>query len=279
MTKKIGFIGQGYIGKNYADDFEERGFEVVRYATKEPYKSNGGKIKECDVVFIAVPTPTTPSGFDSSVVKSVLPIVGEGKIAVIKSTVIPGTTEKLQEENKHCMVLCSPEFLSESTAREDARNPFSNIVGIPERSGRFEEAAALVHSILPKAPFTLTCTSREAELIKYAHNSSGYVQVVLFNLIYNLAQKIGADWKTIEKAIEADVLVCNRYSKVTHKKGRGAGGHCFIKDFAALREFYKNELPEDKSGLAALESFEKENIDLLKSTNKDTDLLKDVYGP
>lgn len=36
----IGFIGQGFIGKNYADDFENRGYEVVRYALEEPYLKN-----------------------------------------------------------------------------------------------------------------------------------------------------------------------------------------------------------------------------------------------
>ena len=37
---KIGFIGQGWIGKNYADDFEKRGFDVVRYSQEEPYVKN-----------------------------------------------------------------------------------------------------------------------------------------------------------------------------------------------------------------------------------------------
>jgi nucleotide sugar dehydrogenase len=279
-TKKpvIGFIGQGFIGKNYADDFEERGLKVIRYATSEPHNNNKEKITDCDIVFIAVPTPTTPEGFDSSIVEGVLSLVGEGKIAVIKSTILPSTTKRIQKENQHCTILYSPEFLSEATAREDAKNPFSNIVGMPEKSDRYEEAAALVHSILPKAPFSLTCSSNEAELIKYAHNSSGYVQIILFNLIYDLAQKLGADWDAIEKAIQADNLICNRYSKVIHKSGRGAGGHCFIKDFAALRELYKKELPNDKEGIEAIESFERKNIKLLKSTNKDIDLLGDVYG-
>src|SRR5580692_663281 len=82
----IGFIGQGWIGKAYADNFEERGYEVVRYALEKPYIKNKDKIAECDIVFIAVWTPTTPKGFDSSVVENVLPLVGEGKIAVLKST-------------------------------------------------------------------------------------------------------------------------------------------------------------------------------------------------
>lgn len=53
----IGFVGQGWIGKNYADDFEERGFSVIRYSLEEPYVANKERIKDCDMVFIAVPTP------------------------------------------------------------------------------------------------------------------------------------------------------------------------------------------------------------------------------
>ena len=53
----IGFIGQGFIGKNYADDFVRRGYKVVRYARGAEFAKNKIKIKECDIVFIAVPTP------------------------------------------------------------------------------------------------------------------------------------------------------------------------------------------------------------------------------
>ena len=57
MSKLIGFIGQGWIGKNYADDFETRGYRIVRYAKEEPHSHNREKIGGCDIVFIAVPTP------------------------------------------------------------------------------------------------------------------------------------------------------------------------------------------------------------------------------
>ena len=273
----VGFIGQGWVGKNYADDFERRGFRVVRYGLESEYVGNKDQIKDCDVVFIAVPTPTTSQGFDYSAVKKVISLVGKGKIAVIKSTILPGTTELIQKANSHCLALNSPEFLSEATAKYEAGNPFANIVGMPRKSKRYEVAAKKVHAVLPKAPFSLTCKSQEAELIKYAHNGSGYVQIIFFNLLYDLAKKIGADWAPIESAIEADPYVPNRYAKPVHKSGRGAGGHCFIKDFAALNKFYKKHVSDSK-GRAVFRSLEQKNIDLLKSTNKDLDLLKGVYG-
>src|SRR3989344_1463941 len=240
MRKKplIGFIGQGYIGKNYADDFEKRGFQVVRYALEAPFNGNKEKIKDYDIVFIAVPTPTTPKGFDYSIIKNVLSLIGIGKIAVIKSTILPGTTEELQKKFPKIIVLNSPEFLSEKTAARDASNPFSNIVGIPQSSEKYQKAAKLVHGVLPKAPFTLTCKRKEAELIKYIHNGSGYTQIIFFNTMYDLARTLKVDWQPIESAIFADPMICNRYAKPLHKSGRGAGGNCFLKDFAALSRLY-----------------------------------------
>jgi UDPglucose 6-dehydrogenase len=273
----IGFIGQGYIGKNYADDFEKRGFSVVRYALEEPYRNNKEKIKNCDIVFIAVPTPTTPHGFDVSLVESVIPLIGEGKIVVIKSTVLPGTTKRLQRENPKIILLVSPEFLSEATAAQDAAHPAENIVGLSADDAVHQEAANTVHGILPKAPFTLTCTSNEAELYKYAHNLNGYFQIILANLLYDTAQKLGAKWEPIQAATEADPFISGRYAKPVHKTGRGAGGHCFIKDFAAFRTLYAGLL-EDEKGAAVLKALEEKNIELLKESNKDIDLLRGVYG-
>lgn len=82
--KIIGFIGQGWIGRHYADDFENRGYKVIRYALEEPYLQNGEKIKECDIVFIAVPTPSSPEGFDDSIIRQAVKKTGKGKTVVIK---------------------------------------------------------------------------------------------------------------------------------------------------------------------------------------------------
>ena len=84
MEIKIGFIGQGWIGRHYADEFESRLYSTVRYSLEEPYIANKDLIKNCEVVFIAVPTPTTEEGFDESIVRDALTLVGEGKTAVIK---------------------------------------------------------------------------------------------------------------------------------------------------------------------------------------------------
>ncbi len=277
MKPRIGFVGQGYIGKNYADDFERRGYDTVRYALEEPYKNNKENIKECAVVFIAVPTPTTPQGFDDSIVRDSIGLVGEGKIAIVKSTVVPGTTQSFQSQYPDRTIFYSPEFLSEATAAQDAAHPFSNILGMAVDDEPHRAAAEQMHALLPPAPFSLTCTSTEAEIIKYAHNGSGFVEVVFFNLIYDLAKKLGANWDAIGKAVQADPFIANRYAKPVHKTGRGAGGHCFIKDFAALRALYEREVG-DAAGTSALLAFEAKNRMLLKESGKDLDLLASIYG-
>lgn len=275
---QIGFIGQGFLGKNYADNFEERGFTIVRYALEEPYVGNKERIAECDIVFIGVPTPTTPEGFDASIVHDAISLVGIGKIAVIKSTVVPGTTATLQAAYPDRTVLYSPEFLSEATAREDVSAPFASVVGVSIDDTEQRSKASQVLEILPQAPFMRVMTSTQAELFKYAHNTSGYIQVVFFNMLYDLAQSLGADWDPVGEAVAADPYISNRYSNPIHKTGRGAGGHCFIKDFAALKQCYGAARPDDHTSAAVFAALEQKNLELLRTTGKDADLVRGVYG-
>lgn len=274
----IGFIGQGWIGKAYADNFEHRGYEVVRYALEKPYVQNKDRIKDCDIVFIAVWTPTTPRGFDTSVIESVLPLVGKGKTAVIKSTVLPGTTAELQKRFPDVVLLVNPEFLSIATSVHDAAHPFVNLVGMPVHDTKHYMAAEKVVRCIPKAKYSDICMSAEAEIFKYTHNASGYTQVILFNLMYDLGQKFGVNWDVVNKAIQFDPLIPTRYSNPVHKKGRGAGGGCFIKDVAALRSHIKRHLPHDHLALKVFEAMEAKNVHLLLSTEKDRELLEGVYG-
>ncbi len=273
----IGFIGQGYIGKNYADDFEARGYSVVRYSLEDSFIKNKEKIADCDIVFIAVPTPTTPDGFDGHIVEEAVQMIGEGKIAVIKSTIIHGTTGRLQGAYPGVIILNSPVFLSESTAANDAAHPPQNIIGIPIDTERHQKAATYVLSVLPLAPVSLVCKSAEAEIFKYIHNLNGYVQIVLFNMFYDLTKNFGGDWNTILGAIQADPFMVGRYADPIHKSGRGAGGHCFIKDFAAFTDLYERCV-RDTEGVSALHAIEEKNKKLLKDSKKDIELLEGVYG-
>lgn len=280
----IGFIGQGWIGKNYADDFEQRGYEIVRYGLEPEYADNKEKIAGCDIVLIAVPTPTTAKGFDDSIVRAVVSLVGRGKIAVIKSTMQPGTTESIQKQYPDTLVMHSPEFLREANAAYDAAHPSRNIIGLPGRSDRYEQAAREVLAVLPEAPYAQVCSAREAELIKYAGNAFLFLKVVFANMVHDLAVAEDADWDAIMQALSADPRIGASHLRIMHESrpgvpaGRGAGGHCFIKDFASLRALYKEMLPDDREGIAVLTSLERKNNRLLTDSNKDIELLRGVYG-
>jgi nucleotide sugar dehydrogenase len=275
--KLIGFIGQGWIGKHYADDFEKRGFSVVRYALEEPYYSNKDKIKDCDIVFIAVPTPSTPEGFDDSIVREAVKLAGEGKTVVIKSTMLPGVTEAIQAENPDKYITHSPEFLREATAAYDAANPDRNIIGVPEKSEEFLRRAEEILSVLPEAPHKDVCHSKEAELIKYAGNCYLYLKVIYANMLHDLATELGCEWDKIKHNMIGDPRIGKSHLDPVHDSGRGAGGHCFIKDFSAFTEMYE-KLIGDELGLKVLEAIKDKNIDYLVKSGKSLDLLKGVYG-
>lgn len=278
MTKKkIGFIGQGWIGKNYANDFEQRGFSVVRYAKEPEYNGTKEDIAICDIVFIAVPTPTTEKGFDDSIVRLVMPLVGKRKIAVIKSTILPGTTESIQKQFSDIFIFHSPEFLTEATAARDAAHPDRNIIGISNNTHEARAKAQEVLDVLPSAPFATICSSREAEMVKYAGNCWFYTKVVFVNLLYGLAKELDCSWDVIRDSMAADPRIGRTHLDPIHKSGRGAGGHCFIKDFAAFEEMYK-KMVADPLGHAVLESMREKNIELLLGSNKDLDLLHETYG-
>lgn len=275
---KIGFIGQGFVGKNIANDFESRGFEVVRYALEPEYVDNKDHIDSCDAVFIAVPTPTKPEGFDYSIVESALALVGEGKIAVIKSTIIPGTTDALQVRYPDRVVLFAPEFLSESTAAHDASNPMFNIIGVQPESSGHRTAAEAIMAILPATQHQFIVPVRAAELFKYTHNIHGFMRVVLSNLLYDASVALGTEWTHIEQIMNVDPMMSPYYNSPLHKSGRGAGGNCFIKDMAAFSRLYAEVVSDDANGIAVLKAMEQKNLELLSKSEKDQSLVKGVYG-
>jgi len=277
MTASIGFIGRGWIGRHYADEFESRMYDVVRYSLEEPYVHNKHLITDCEVVFIAVPTPTTENGFDDSIVRDALSLVGKGKTAVIKSTLLPGTTEKLQEAFPDVFVLHSPEFLVEATAAEDAAKPKRNLVGIPKDTPEFRQKAVSVLRILPEAPYQKVMRARDAEMVKYAGNCFLYTKVMFMNMLYDMAMHTGCEWKSLHEALIHDPRIGESHTQPVHSSGRGAGGHCLIKDFEAFRRMYKDSVP-DLYGADLMYAMVKLNQRLLTETNKDIDLLKGVYG-
>ena len=282
----IGFIGQGWIGKHYADDFENRGYQVVRYALEDHDFQNKDKIAECAVVFIAVPTPTTQDGFDTSYVEDALTVVGEGSTAVIKSTITVGTTKELQAKNPRITVFHSPEFLAEKTAAHDAAHPNRNLVGIPEDTTELRKKAQAVLDVLPDAPYQHIMDSNDAELVKYAGNCFLYTKVLYMNILYDLVAGAGGDWERVRDALVHDPRIGLSHTQPVHNSGhvkesakshRGAGGHCFIKDFETFRTMY-GAVAKDQYGDKLLTALTEYNLKLLVNSDKDIDLVEGVYG-
>jgi UDPglucose 6-dehydrogenase len=274
---RIGFIGQGWIGKNYADDFENRGYDVVRYSLEPQYVGNKDAIAECDITFVAVPTPTKNGVFKIDYVRDALKSVGQGKIAVIKSTIVPGTTEMLQKEYPAIILMHSPEFLVEKTAAYDAAHPNRNIVGIPEDTPLYREKAEEVLKVLAPAPFSRIMHSSDAEFVKYAGNCYLFTKVMFMNLLYDLVESRGGDWDAIRDAFVHDPRIGESHTQPVHDGGRGAGGDCFIKDFEAFRTMYGQDVGDER-GMRILEAEAHKNIELLARSGKSINLLEEVYG-
>ena len=287
MSTKIGFIGQGWIGRHYADDFEARLYDVVRYSLEEPYIHNKESIALCDIVFIAVPTPTTPEGFSYAAVEDALTLIRAGATAVIKSTLSPGTTEALQEKFPELFVFHSPEFLREAQAAYDAAHPDRNLIGIPKDTPEYHERAQMVLRVLPEAPYNQVMSAKAAELVKYAGNCFLMTKVLFMNILYDMTIESGQSWEDVRGALIHDPRIGESHTQPVHASGhiadkdtkvhRGAGGHCFIKDFEAFRQYYKTLMGED-AGFALLSAEVAFNNHLLRASGKDLDLLAGVYG-
>lgn len=281
---KIGFIGQGWIGRHYADDFEARGFETVRYALEQPYRKNQQALTSCGIVFVAVPTPSTPQGFSYEPVREVLGLVSPGATVVVKSTLLPGTTQTLQAEFPRLFVMHSPEFLREASAAYDASHPDRNIIGIPIQNDVYRARAREVMAVLPSAPFQTIMGAYEAELVKYAGNCFLYSKVLFMNALYDLMQATDANWEEVRGALIRDPRIGESHTKPVHASGhntgnpaRGAGGHCFIKDFEAFRRFVAEQVG-DETLSRMLDAMVAYNNQLLIGSGKDLDILAGVYG-
>jgi UDP-glucose 6-dehydrogenase len=284
---KIGFVGQGWIGHHYSNDFENRGFDIVRYSLEEPYIQNKDAIKNCSIVFIAVPTPTTPEGFSYAAVEDALTLLVAGTTAVIKSTLSPGTTAALQEKFPELFIFHSPEFLREAQAAYDAAHPDRNLIGMSKDTAEYRVRAETVLRVLPEAPYSQIMTAEAAELVKYAGNCFLMTKVLFMNTLYDLTVQSGQSWEDVRAALIHDPRIGESHTQPVHASGhvtdkdtkvlRGAGGHCFIKDFEAFRQYYKATVGED-AAYDMLTADVRYNNGLLVESGKDLDLLRGVYG-
>ncbi len=206
-------------------------------------------ISETDLTFVAVGTPSKPDGsIDLKYVESAASNIGKAlkkkdsyHVTIIKSTVVPGTTQNnvkplLEKESgkvagKDFGLCMNPEFLRQGSAFQDTVNAERVVIGsFDKRSGDVLEDlyGGFYNEHLPAIIRTSLST---AELIKYASNAMLATKISFINTIANICEKIpGADVKVVGKAMGLD----KRIGPLFLDAGLGYGGSCFPKDVKAL---------------------------------------------
>jgi UDPglucose 6-dehydrogenase len=227
----LGLMGAGVVGGALLEYLRGANRDVRVY---DPPKGHGdlAELDAAEVVFICVPTPYTPRvGFDDRhLLRAAGAIRGE-KVVVVKSTVLPGTTARLQERFPQHRFLFNPEFLREATAVEDFAQPDRQIVGHTSRS---VGDAQRVLELLPRAPFELVCPAEDAEMAKYVANSFLAVKVSYANEIYDLCERLGASYGHVRDIGAADLRIGASHTDVFDSGYRGYGGKCLPKDSKSL---------------------------------------------
>jgi UDPglucose 6-dehydrogenase/GDP-mannose 6-dehydrogenase len=217
---------------------------------------NGSAVAPSDVTFITVGTPFVSGSIDLSQVADAAGQIGRAlshstayHVVVVKSTVIPGTTDTLVRETLErtsglragefglCM---NPEFFREGALVEDLMNPDRIVIGqLDERSG--QALAALYSGADCPKIFT---SLRNAELIKYASNSLLATLVSFSNEIASFCEVTpGTDVRSVMEGLHLDHRLSPRLNGVRVspavlsylRAGCGFGGSCFPKDVNALR--------------------------------------------
>lgn len=251
---RTAIIGQGMVGGAVSRVFPD----AILY---DPPKGIGSidELNKSDVVFICVPTPYTKDGCDTSLVEESLKIlkpkiesdpsaevpedlhIEVPKIVVIKSTVIPGTTNRLQAQFPQHKILFNPEFLTEETADQDMRYPERQIIGFTDKS---YNVARDILKILPLATEEHIVPSFVAEFAKYACNTWFATKVAKNNELYDVFTAYGGNDEQFEKMIDCvstDRRIGRSHLKIFHKGYRGFGDEtsskCLPKDLRAFIKF------------------------------------------
>lgn len=232
MTYTIGIMGTGMVGGSVQRYYETRGITPFIF-DKGKQLGSIAEVNKANVVFICVPTPydEVVGGFDMSYVRDAIGSLIPGKIVVIKSTVMPGTTADLQKEFPQHKLMYNPEFLTEVTADQDMSYPDRQILGTTEQSFT---VAADVLALLPLAPYERIMPSTTAEMVKYFGNSWFATKVTFANQMYDLCEKVGVDYDMVRDGVSADKRIGRTHLEVFHKGYRGYGGKCLPKDTRTL---------------------------------------------
>jgi UDPglucose 6-dehydrogenase len=270
----IAVIGQGFVGGSLTTVFAERGLDVYAYDKSGRYvkgslpshgdlaagypnsvkalvldNEENGTPDFSNIYFVCLPTPMFEDGSaDLSIVESVLEelasVPGE-RIAVVKSTVPPGTTENWNKKfgSRGLHVIFNPEFLTEANSLEDMRNQNRIILGGPRPY--INKVKQVFQEAFPNVPIVKT-GSTTAEMVKYVTNCHLAVKVSFANEVSQICEALDKDGFNIDYDKVVEYAKFDRRLGDTHwsvpgpvpthdgRYVRGFGGHCFPKDINAL---------------------------------------------
>jgi UDPglucose 6-dehydrogenase len=243
---KVGIIGVGMVGSALQHGFSRIGHDIVIYDPKLP-DTVFENVLSSEIVFICVPTPSNQDGTcDTSIVESVVKKLADANykgLATIKSTVEPGTTQKLSKKYPKLRLAFCPEFLRERAMYVDfVENHDVCIIGTSNEKDA--ELLSNVHGSLPKHFAYVNVT--EAEFAKYFLNVFNALRVVYANQFYDLCKASGADYRKVKEAIVKHRNIQDVYLDC-NENFRGFGGACLPKDTMALAQFAKKMIGDGKN--------------------------------
>ena len=248
--KKIGIIGRGFVGSAVEYGFSpQTGCDgaTVRVYDIDPSKSLNtleDVAKKSDFIFLSVPTPSNLDGscnldivysvmqdinnyMDMTIPKSKRPII------LLRSTVVPGTTRKIQKHFPALNIVFNPEFLTERSAKFDFINQSRYVIGGSKRN--VNRVALLYQWRFGNTGAYIETNFETAELIKYMNNCFFATKVSFMNEMKLIAERCNVEWETAIDGFVADGRIGHSHLAVPGPDGkRGFGGSCFPKDIQAM---------------------------------------------
>jgi len=227
----VAIVGYGAVGRGMQTLFP------AAVAYDEPLGlGTRDEVNGCDVAFVCVPTPGLPDGrCDTSIVEEVVGWI-ECLTIVLRSTVPPGTTERLAEQTGKRVVF-QPEYGPGETADHPYADPWSvRWVILGGRRAWTRPVRDLYKRVFNSEVVLQQTDARAAELAKYMENAFLATKVAFCNEFYGLAERIGVDYDELRELWLLDARMGRSHTWV-HPEERGFGGKCLPKDLEALVRF------------------------------------------
>lgn len=244
------------IGKGMVGNATMHALGITKFYSRSECNVSYEEISNYKYIFICLPTPTHNGKQDIDPIRVVIhDIVDKNRdnIIIIRSTVLPGVCRKLKHETG-ASIVHAPEFLTESTWKEDCEWPDLTVLGGDDQE-KLDKVVGIFKSRFKGTEFIVTDTVT-SETIKYAINCLYAVKVIYGNQIYDFCKDHTANYETVKKAMYLRKWIGKNHLDIFHNGGRGAGGKCLEKDLDAFATFghlplieYANKL---NKGLLAL---------------------------